>query len=414
MDREIEVSYRRKQWLRRMVLAVAALAAAGTVFVWGPQLLKSSVARSQIRTARVDAGPLESQITASGKVVPEFEQVLSSPLNARVVKILKRPGAILSKGEPILELDLNESRLAIEKLNQQIELKQNQQAKAKLDLEDTLIRLQSNIQIKMLDLKSAQAATLRNSILFKQGLLSEEKLREVELLEEKTRTELKQLEDSKRNSQASTKTQLEGLTLEMKTLEQERTEAQRQLELATTKSDRNGVLTWVVEIEGSTVQKGAVLARIADLSTFRVEATVSDVHASRLSAALPVKVKINDDLLPGSIASINPSVANGVIAMLVALDDKSSDLLKSNLRVDVLISTDRKERALRIKKGPFASGEGSKDVFVIRGDTAIKTPVRFGISSFDQYEVLQGLIEGDEVIISDMKDYLHLKEVRIK
>lgn len=414
MDREIEVSYRRKQWLRRMVLAVAALAAVGTVFVWGPQLLKSSVARSQIRTARVDAGPLESQITASGKVVPEFEQVLSSPLNARVVKILKRPGAILSKGEPILELDLNESRLAIEKLNQQIELKQNQQAKAKLDLEDTLIRLQSNIQIKMLDLKSAQAATLRNSILFKQGLLSEEKLREVELLEEKTRTELKQLEDSKRNSQASTKTQLEGLTLEMKTLEQERTEAQRQLELATTKSDRNGVLTWVVEIEGSTVQKGAVLARIADLSTFRVEATVSDVHASRLSAALPVKVKINDDLLPGSIASINPSVANGVIAMLVALDDKSSDLLKSNLRVDVLISTDRKERALRIKKGPFASGEGSKDVFVIRGDTAIKTPVRFGISSFDQYEVLQGLIEGDEVIISDMKDYLHLKEVRIK
>lgn len=414
MDREIEVGFRRKQWLRRLVLSIALVAAIAALFIWGPSLLKTSVARTQIRTARVDAGPLESQITASGKVVPEFEQVLSSPVNARIVKILKRPGAILAKGEPILELDLNESRLAIEKLNQQIELKQNQQAKARLDLEDTLIRLQSSIQIKTLELKSAQASTARNSSLFKQGLLSEEKLREVELLEEKTRTELKQLEDTKRNSQASTKTQLEGLALEMKTLEQERAEAQRQLELATTKSDRNGVLTWVVEVEGSTVQKGTVLARIADLSTFRVEATVSDVHASRLSAALPVKVKINDDLLSGLIASINPAVANGVITMLVALDDKSSDLLKSNLRVDVLISTDRKERALRIKKGPFASGEGSKDVFVIRGDMAIKTPVRFGISSFDQYEVLQGLIEGDEVIISDMKDYLHLKEVKLK
>ncbi|MBL8187150.1 MAG: HlyD family efflux transporter periplasmic adaptor subunit [Acidobacteria bacterium] len=414
MDREIEVGFRRKQWLRRLVLSIALVAAIAALFIWGPSLLKTSVARTQIRTARVDAGPLESQITASGKVVPEFEQVLSSPVNARIIQILKRPGAILAKGEPILELDLNESRLAIEKLNQQIELKQNQQAKARLDLEDTLIRLQSSIQIKTLELKSAQASTARNNSLFKQGLLSEEKLREVELLEEKTRTELKQLEDSKRNSQASTKTQLEGLALEMKTLEQERAEAQRQLELATTKSDRNGVLTWVVEVEGSTVQKGTVLARIADLSTFRVEATVSDVHASRLSAGLPVKVKINDDLLPGSISSINPAVANGVITMLVALDDKSSDLLKSNLRVDVLISTDRKERALRIKKGPFASGEGSKDVFVIRGDTAIKTPVRFGISSFDQYEVLQGLLEGDEVIISDMKDYLHLKEVKLK
>ncbi|HMV49003.1 MAG TPA: HlyD family efflux transporter periplasmic adaptor subunit, partial [Blastocatellia bacterium] len=361
-------------------------------------------------------GPIESQITATGRVVPEFEQVLSSPLNARVLKVLKREGAILSKGEPILELDLNESRLAIEKINQQIELKQNQQAKARLDLESTLITLQSQIQIKTLELKGAQAASARNRELFKQGLLSEERLREVEFAEEKTRTELKQLEDTRRNSQASTKTQLEGLTLEMKTLEQERAEAQRQLELATTKSDRNGVLTWVVNEVGSTVQKGAVLARIADLSTFRVEATVSDVHANRLSVGLPVKVKINDDVLEASLAGINPAVVNGVVTMMIALADKSGSLLKSNLRVDVLISTDRKERALRIKKGPFAGGasEGLRDVFVIRGDVAVKTPVRLGLSSFDQYEVLQGLLEGDEVIISDMKDYLHLKEVKIK
>ncbi len=283
-----------------------------------------------------------------------------------------------------------------------------------LDLESLLINLQSQLQIKALELKGAQATTARNRELFKQGLLSEERLREIEFAEEKTRTELKQLEDSKRNSQASTKTQLEGLALEMKTLEQERTEAQRQLELATTKSDRNGVLTWVVNEEGATMQKGAVLARIADLSTFRVEATVSDVHASRLSVGLPVKVKINDDLLEGSVASINPTVANGVITMLVSLLEKSSALLRSNLRVDVLIVTDHKEQALRIKKGPFASGEGVRDVFVVRGDMAIKKPVRFGIVSFDHYEVLQGLAEGDEVIISDMNEYQHLKEVKIK
>jgi len=414
MDREIDVSYRRKQILRRSVMTVALIGIAAAVFIWGPRLMKASVARTQIRTARVDAGVIEAQITATGRIVPEFEQVLSSPVNARVLKILKREGAILSKGEPILELDLNESRLAIEKINQQIELKQNQQSKAGLDLESLLISLQSQILIKGLELKGAQAATARNRELFKQGLLSEERLREIEFGEEKTRTELKQLEDTKRNSQASTKTQLEGLALEMKTLEQERVEAQRQLELATTKSDRNGVLTWVVNEEGATMQKGAVLARIADLSTFRVEATVSDVHANRLSAGLPVKVKINDDLLEGAIASINPTVANGAITLLVGLSEKSNTLLRSNLRVDVLIVTDHKERALRVKKGPFASGEGTRDVFVIRGDVAIKTSVRFGIVSFDHYEVLQGLTEGDEVIISDMNQYQHLKEVKIK
>ena len=170
MDREIDVSYRRKQIARRSVLTVALLCLVVAVFIWGPKLLKASVARTQIRTARVDAGPIESQITATGRVVPEFEQVLSSPLNARVLKVLKREGAILSKGEPILELDLNESRLAIEKINQQIELKQNQQAKARLDLESTLITLQSQIQIKTLELKGAQAASARNRELFKQGL----------------------------------------------------------------------------------------------------------------------------------------------------------------------------------------------------------------------------------------------------
>lgn len=420
MDREIDVSFRRKQFVRRTALGIALIAIAAAIFLWGPRLLQASIARTQIRTARVDTGPMEAQITATGKVVPEFEQVLSSPVNARVVRILKREGAILTKGEPILELDLNESRLAIEKVSQQIELKQNQQAKAKLDLENTLITLQSQIQIKGLDLKSAQASTGRNRELFKQGLLSEERLREIELAEEKTRTELKQLEDSRRNAQASTQTQLEGLALEMKTLNQERVEAQRQLELATTKSDRNGVLTWVFNEEGATVQKGAVLARIADLNSFRVEATVSDVHSNRLSAGLPVKVKINDDLLPGAIASINPTVTNGALTLLVGLTDKSSALLKSNLRVDVLISTDRKDRALRIKKGPFASGtnsaasESTREVFVIRGDVAVKTPVRLGISSFEHYEVIQGLLEGDEVIISDMTNYQQLKEVKLK
>ncbi len=150
MDRELEAGFRRKQWVRRTGVTVGLIAVVALIFFGGPRLLKASIARTQIRTARVDAGPIESQITASGKIVPEFEQVLSSPVNARVVTVLKRPGAILAKGEPILELDLNESRLAIEKFNQQIELKQNQQAKARLDLEDTLIRLQSNIQIKTL------------------------------------------------------------------------------------------------------------------------------------------------------------------------------------------------------------------------------------------------------------------------
>jgi HlyD family secretion protein len=414
MDREIEQGFRRKQFAKRGLFAVIIVSLLAAGFIYAPRLLKPTINRSRIRTAHVDSGALEATISASGIVVPEFEQVLSSPINARVTKILKRPGDALKKGEAILELDVSESILAVEKVNQQIALKQNQQAKIRLDLDNTLIDLQSKGDIKNLEYKSAKASAARNRLLAQQGLLSEEKLREAELQEDKTAFELQQIENSKRNAQQSTKTQIAGLALEMDTLQKEKVEAERQLELATTKSDRDGVLTWVVNEEGATVQKGTVLARIADLNSFRVDATVSDIHAAKLSAGLPVSIKINDEYLQGSVANIQPTIKDGIITAVIALKDKASALLKSNLRVDVLIITDRKDKVLRIKKGPAINAEGLREVFVIRGDTAVKTPVKIGLASFDDYEVLDGLIEGDEVIISDMTDYQHLKEAKLK
>ena len=82
----------------------------------------------------------------------------------------------------------------------------------------------------------------------------------------------KQLEEEKVNAGKVTQAQLEGLAMEIKTLQQESQEAQRQLDLATTRADRDGVLTWVVLEEGSAVNKGDVIARIADLNSFRVDA----------------------------------------------------------------------------------------------------------------------------------------------
>lgn len=414
MDREIDSGVKRKKLLRRIILMIVPLAGAIAIFIWGPELIKPSVARDRIRTARVEKGALEAAVMATGLVVPEFEQVLSSPVNARVLRILKRPGANVSNGDSILQLDLNESVLALEKLGQQIELKQNQQSRARLDLDNTLINLENQWEIKSLEYKSARAATARNKELFRQGLLSEERLSEIQLAEEKTRFELKQLDETKQKARQMTRSQLEGLALEMKTLEQERTEARRQLELATTRADRSGVLTWVVDVEGATINKGDVLARIADLSTFRVEATISDVHAGRLTTGLPANVKINDQTLTGTVSRINPAVKDGVITLFITLDQSSSPLLRSNLRVDVTIATDRKDQVLKIRKGPFAGGEGVRDVFVIRGDAAIRTSARFGIAGADHFEVVQGLLEGDEVIISDMSNYMHIKEVRLK
>jgi HlyD family secretion protein len=340
--------------------------------------------------------------------------VVSSPVDARVLRILKRTGATLKKGDPLVTLDISETQLAVDKLAQDLAIKENQQARTRLTLEKSLIDLNGQVEVKTLQLASLRSQLERDRQLAADGLLSQELLKKSELAVSQAQIELTQLEGSRENARVANGTDVRGLGLEMAKLQQEQREARRLLDLATPRADRDGVLTWALTQEGVAIRKGDVIARVADLGSFRVEATVSDVHARRLSAGLPVAVKVNDDTLEGTVAAVLPTVQNGAITLQVALKDPSSKLLRSNLRVDVGIITASKPRVVRIRRGPFATGEGVQQVFVIRGDRAVRTPVELGLASFDHFEVVRGLVPGDEAVISDMSDYTRLKEVRIR
>jgi HlyD family secretion protein len=414
VDRPIDEDVQRRRTVRRAGTAGAVLALLAGALVWLPGLVRPSISRASVRTAVADAGPIEAVITATGTVVPEVEQVVSSPVDARVLRILKRTGARLEKGDPLVTLDISETQLAVDKLGQDLAIKQNQQARTRLSLEKSLIDLNGQVEVKTLQLASLRSQLARDRQLAADGLLSQELLKKSELAVSQAQIELTQLEGSRENARIANRTEVEGLGLEMSKLHQEQREARRLLDLATPRADRAGVLTWALSQEGVAIRKGDVIARLADLGSFRVEATVSDVHARRLAAGLPVTVKVNDDTLEGTVAAVLPTIQNGAMTLQVALKDPSSALLRSNLRVDVGIVTASKPRVVRIRRGPFASGEGVQQVFVIRGDRAVRTPVELGLSSFDQFEVVRGLVPGDEAIISDMNDYTRLKEVRIR
>ena len=350
---------------------------------------------------------------ATGTVVPEVERVLSSPLDARVLRILVRPGAQLEVGAPVVELDISESVLALEKVVKDLNVKQNQQAQSRLTLEKSLVDLVGKIEVKTLDLQAAQSRLESNQQLFKDSLLSREALRQSELSVKQMQIELAQLRGERDNAERANAVQLEGLSLERGSLDKEAAQARRLLDLSTTKSDRKGVLTWVLSQEGALVRRGDVIARIADLTSFRVTATVSDVHAGRLRTGMPMILRLNDADLPGTVSEVFPTVENGVLQFTAALAQPSHPGLRPSLRGDVLIITDRKARTLRVKRGPFADND-ARQAFVVRGDRAVRVPIRIGMAGADDVEVTSGVSEGDEIIISDMRDYMHLAEVRIK
>jgi HlyD family secretion protein len=413
VDRLLPPDVARQDRLRRALKIVVPIAIVALVLAALPGWIRPSVSRSRIRTARVTVGPVEAVITAAGTVTPEVERVLSSPLDARVLRILQRPGAHLKEGDAVVELDTSESVLALDKVVKDLKIKENQQAQTRLTLEKSLVDLDGRLEVKALELQSAQARLEADQQLFKEGLNSRESLRRTELAVRQAQIELTQLRQERANAERATGIQLEGLSLERGSLDKEAAQARRLLDLSTTKSDRDGVLTWVISQEGALVRRGDVIARIADLSSFRVAATISDVHAGRLRSAMPVIVRVNDLDLAGTVTDVFPTVENGVLHFTVALAEPAHAGLRPSLRTDVLVITDRKGRALRVKRGPFADN-AARRAFVVRGDRAVRVPIEIGLAGVDDVELLSGVSDQDEIIISDMKDYLHLAEVRIR
>lgn len=414
MDRPIETSVRRRAAVRRWLPATAILVLLASALVWGADLLRPSLRRDRVRVARVEAGPLEASLTASGTVVPAVEHVISSPIDARVLAVLRRVGDQLEAGDPILRLDTSDSELEAEKLRQRIALKGNEQARTRLTLESQLIELDGQIKSKDLELQALRAALASNQSLAREGLVSQETLREAELKAAQAAVDLARMKQSRVNAEATNRTQLDGLALELRSLQAEDGQQRRLLELTTTKSDRKGVLTFVQDEEGTLVRKGDVVARLADLSAFRVEATTSDVNASRIRVGQPVTVRLDDMSTQGRVSVVEPQMQNGALRFQVALDEANAEWLRSNLRVDVQVVTDRKARVLRVARGPFAQGGGAQYAFVLRNNRAYRTPLRLGVSNFDYFEIVDGLAEGDEIIASDMREYENTPEIRIR
>jgi HlyD family secretion protein len=381
---------------------------------WGPSLLRPSVERARIRTSVVDRGPIEAAIAAAGRVLPEVEQVLTSPVDARVLKIRRRAGDRVQAGETLVDLDLAQAEQAVAALDRDLALKRNEEQRKRLALESSLNDVVGRYESKRLDLDAKRTVLQRKRQLHDAGLVSEQELKEAELAAAQAGIELEQLDASRGLARASNAAEVEGLALEQANLRSRRADAWRELQRGTARAEHDGVVTWAVAEEGATVRKGDAIARVADLSAFRVEGTVADVNAPRLSLGLPVLVEAGELKLRGTVSAIDPTIRDGVLTFTVALDDKSNAALRPNLRVDVYVLTEQKKDALRVARGPFASGEGVTSVFVVRGASARRTRVRLGIASATHLEVEEGLAEGDEVIVSDMADYLHAREIRIR
>src|SRR5262245_21315486 len=407
--RELLVQARRRYL--KWILAAGALLAVALML---PGWVTPTVPRAQLRTAVVERGPIDAALAASGLVLPEHEFVVTSPGPSRVLQTLHQPGDTVAAGEPILSLDQAEARLVVERLERQVAIKDNERAQARIDLENRLSELNGQTSIKKLELQSLTFLAERNQKLAAQGIISGDDVRKSVNDLERCRIECDVLAAATTNAKRALDVRLRALDLEHDILVRERRDAEHALQQSSAASVRGGVLTWVLSGEGVAVARGDELARVADLSTFKVEATISDVHAAQIRAGQPVTVRLGEQPLPGTVSKVHPQVENGIVRLEVALQQPDHPLLRPNLRVDVDIISEHREGTLTVRRGSVITEGGGQALFKVRGNVAVRRNVRLGLTNLDRTEILDGLDAGDEIILSDMSDYAHRKEIHIR
>lgn len=414
MDREIAQEVRTRNIIRRVVTVMAILAVAGGALAAAVEWLRPSLKRRDIQTARVVRGTVEETLQASGTVVPLVEQVVSSPVEARVVGIGRRAGDRVAIGDELLTLDTAATQLDFVRLAERLQQKESEDAQLRIRLDESIATLQAQIDQKKLDVEILRYTADQKEKLRSEGLTAQQEALAAAAQAKKADIELRQLQDALVRTRRSRDAQLASSTLDLSIARREREESKRQLDLAMMRAPSAGVLTWMVTDQGSTVRRGDILARIADLSTFRVSATISDIHAARLSAGQRARVKLDDDTtVAGTIESIDPRIDNGVVRFFVTLDEPAHPRLRNNVRADVWVVTSHRRNVLSARRGRL--GENSESyAFVVREDELVRVPVRFGISGNESIEIVSGLREGDEVVISDMSDSMRVERLRLK
>ena len=413
MDRAIpkseQTSVRRRRLLRNVLIAATVLA----LGYWGLVLLRPSAESSAFRYATVDRGPVQSTINAVGLVVPAFEEQLNAPVATEIQRVLLRSGAEVKAGDLILELDREYVGLQLEGRRDQLTLKQNNVDLQQLTYDRDLRDLEIDTEVAQLELSSAEAQLKDAERLLTVGGATQEDVERAQLAVQMASLAKDKLANALAYTRSSDAGKRRQLQLEVAMEEKEVQQLSRRLRETAVRAPRAGVVTWINESIGQLVEEGAPLVRIADLGAFRVEASVSDRYTGQISAGMPVEVRYGNRKTTGTVASVLPEVTNNTLRFLVALDDEAAAGLRPNMRVDVRVVTGAVADVLRLKQGPAIRGGTQQQLFVVRGEEAVLTPVTLGQRGGEYVEVASGLAERERVIIAGTEAYDGKETIRL-
>jgi HlyD family secretion protein len=400
-DRVVEVKPKRT---RTIGLVAGAVVVVGLLVMVGPRVGRmfsagSSVSASRLSFANVQRGLFVRDIAAEGKVVAAVSPTLYAVYGGAVT-LQVHAGDSVKKGQVLAVIDSPDltNKLAQEESN--ADNSQVDYLRAEVDAKKKASELQKAYDNAVIDRKAAERDVERNTTAFSKGAMPKADVDKAEVALEKAKiTEQHAQSDLSLNTNSST------FDVRSKKLAHDRQDLlvedlKRQVDNLQVRSPVDGQVGQLFVAERATVAKDAQLMSVIDLSALEVEMKVPESFARDLAIGMPGEITGNGATWNGKISAVSPEVVNGEVAARLRFDGKTPQQLRQSQRMSVRVLMDRRDNVLTVARGSFVDESGGRYAYVVHDGIAEKREIRVGTSSIDKVEILDGLKEGDRIVIS--------------
>jgi HlyD family secretion protein len=407
-----------KKKIRNAIMIVVGIAAIGGI-TYGLTKLKPAAPTLDRSTAVIETvkrGEMVRDVRGNGTLVPEVTRWVPAPADGRIEKILLKAGVEVDPSTVIAELSNPQLEQQAVDTELQVKAAEADQENLKVKLESEAMTQKAAIATINSQYSQAKLQLDADEVLGKQGLVADLTLKISRVTVQDLANRLKVEQERLAVSSKSTKAQLNAAVSRLNQLRALAALRRQEVDALKVRAGSGGVLQQVLVTEGQQVTPGTNIARVADPASLKAVLRVAETQISGVRIGQPVIVDTRNGLIQGTVSRIDPAAREGTFEIDASLIGPLPPSARPDLSVDGTIELERLKDVLKVGRPAFGQAQQTIGMFVLSpdGTEAERRSVKLGRNSVSQIEILEGLKEGDQVIISDTTALDSYNRIRVR